>query len=761
MTIRRKLTVGVLTVFLVSFLLVSAVTLSIARHSLIQGVVDQMLVVADGYATDLDTQLQTFERVVRDLSRDILVATDEQSALAAKGDLYTNVNRFYFTGPDGSVQAQYPQSRVLAAFDYSVEPFWRELRETMEPSVSPLRRVYGYASFTFSAPVFADAETDREGIDPEAEDSSEEVLGFVHAAVSTDSMFESIREVVVGDSGYLFVVDERGRFLSHPTESELRSLSDLADDPDLAALEDNVRETGSGAGFYEGADGRRIVAFAPLGRAGWSLGVNASSAYFTANVDRAMLLLGIALALAAFLVSGFTYAVVGRMLSPVNALVDSISQVREGKFGEKVHLHGSDEITVLADAYNRMTDRLERSFQTIQEYSRTLENQVAERTEQLREANDALRADQQDMERQLAMARRVQQNLLPQRDDYPETDALSFATEYSSMDDIGGDFYDILEISPGVYGFLIADVSGHGMPAALITAMVKVSFHTNVEPGISTDEMLSKVNEEMLEFIGDLEYFVSAFFAIYDTRTRMLRYTNAGHHPALLIRSGSGEFEKLDSDGLFIGCFEDVPYSEESVEVVPGDRLVMFTDGIIEARDFTGEQYEYERFYETMRANLACSPQDFATRILDDVDRFIGHEDVGDDQAVFCVDFERGGPSEAGASKGEKRTEAVHSAATEWLKQNYRAAVHYYNERDYEEAIRLLTEIRRHFPENAKVTHTLGLAYFHSGQLEQALEFLRQAHERNRDNERYRKNLDFVSRRAALARTQTEEKHES
>lgn len=754
MTIRKKLTIGVLTVFLTSFTLVSVVTLTIARQSLMQGVIDQMLAVADGYATDLDTQLQTFERVVRDLSRDILVAADEQSALEAKGELYTNVNRFYFTDLDGDVRGSYPPNNVLSAFNYSGEPFWQELRRTNEPSMSSLRRVYGYPSFTFSAPVLAEPDSsDRESASASAQ-SSGDVAGFVHAAVSTDAMFQSIEDVNVGDSGYLFVVDERGRFLSHPTESSLRGLSDLADDPRLIALEEEVRDAGRGAGFYRAENGQRLVAFAPLGRAGWALGVNAPSSQFTGYVDRAMTLLVVALALAAFLATAFTYAIVGRMLSPVHTLVNSISQIRDGKFGEKVYVSGSDEIAVLADAYNDMTDRLQKSFRTIQDYSGTLENKVADRTEQLREANEALRNDQHEMERQLTMARRVQQNLLPQRHNYPQTDALNFATEYSSMDDIGGDFYDILTISPGVYGFLIADVSGHGMPAALITAMVKVSFHTNIEPGIGTADMLSRVNAEMLEFIGDLEYFVSAFFAIYDTHSGTLRYTNAGHHPALLLRGGSGEFEKLDSDGLFIGCFEDVPYAEESVRVEAGDRLVMFTDGIIEARDIAGELYEYDRFYESIRSNQAYSAQEFASRILDDVDRFVGDEDVGDDQAVLCIDFEQSGMPKSAASRGEKSPGTLRSADREWLKRNYRVAIHHYNEREYGQAIRVLAEIRRHFPDNAKVTHTLGLAHFHDGQIEASLEYLREAHERNRDNPRYRKNLDFVTRRAEMTRAE-------
>lgn len=612
--------------FLVSFALVAVLTISIARQSLTEAVVDQLLLVADGYAADLDTQLQTYERVVRDLSRDILVARTPRSALRAKADLYTGVARFHQTDLNGNVVAQHPENSVFGSYNYANESFWQELSDRAEPSMSGLRRVYGYPSFTFSAPVN----------DPEQGD---EVVSFVHAVVSSESLFSSVSGVVSGDDGYAFVVNERGRFLSHPTESTLSSVSDLADDSRLEELETLMTESNRGAGFYRENGRDYLIAFAPLEHAQWTLGVRAAAAQFTGVVDRAILLLGVVLAVAASLVSLATYALVGNTLRPVYTLVRSISDIGSENLGSKVEVAAEDEIGALANAYNDMIERLEASFHTIQEYSRTLEQTVADRTEQLRDANKALREDQRDIERQLTMARRVQQNLLPDKANYPRTESLKFASQYLSMDDVGGDFYDIIEVDKGVYGLLIADVSGHGMPAALITAMVKVSFHTNMYPGTHTDRIMAMVNDEMLEFIEDLVYFVSAFFAIYDTSTGILRYTNAGHHPALLVRAVDGTIDKLDTEGLFIGSFRDVAYEEKQLTVQPDDRLIMFTDGIVEARDAFEQFYEYHRFYDSIMRHLSLDPERFVDAVLDDVKKFVGKEEISDDQALFCVDF--------------------------------------------------------------------------------------------------------------------------
>ncbi|MFW6368606.1 MAG: SpoIIE family protein phosphatase, partial [Spirochaetota bacterium] len=644
MTIRRKLTIGVLTVFLASFALVSLGTILIARESLTQAVVEQMLLVADGYAEDLETRVETYERVARDLSRDILVARTRRSALKAKAELYTDVERFHQTDLDGNVIAQYPENSVFGVYNYEHEPFWRQLMEQREPSMSGLRRVYGYPSITFSAPVF----------DPERDDS---LVSFVHAVVSTDSLFHSVSRVVVGETGYAFVVDDRGRFLSHPTATGTRSVSELADDRRLEEIEMRMRESRRGAGFYRDAGSEYLIAFSPVEKAQWTLGVQVAARQLTGVVDRVILLLGLVLALAACVVSIATYALVGNTLRPVYALVKSIADVGTDNQGRKIEIAAEDEIGTLANAYNDMIERLEQSFHTIQEYSRTLEQTVADRTEQLRDANRALREDQRDIERQLTMARRVQQNLLPGKERYPKTDLLKFGSRYLSMDDVGGDFYDIIEVDKGVYGLLIADVSGHGMAAALITALVKVSFQTNMGPGAHTDRVLSTVNGDMLEYIEDLVYFVSAFFAIYDTETEVLRYTNAGHHPALLVRAEDGAIEQLDTEGLFIGSFRDVTYVEQQTGIHPHDRLIMFTDGIVEARDSFDQFYEYERFYGSIRRHIQLDPEAFVTAVLDDVKAFMGDEELSDDQAIFCVDFNPGEQSQEATRSSQGNTE--------------------------------------------------------------------------------------------------------
>jgi len=240
---------------------------------------------------------------------------------------------------------------------------------------------------------------------------------------------------------------------------------------------------------------------------------------------------------------------------------------------------------------------------------------------------------------ELEMARRVQQNLLPCSNDFIERKEFRVASRYISMEKLGGDIYDIIRVGRNGYGFLIADVSGHGVAAALITTMLKVSFSDNSGWGKDTADIVSEVNNEMTRLLGDLNYFATAFYGTLNLENAEFRYTNAGHHPVVLYKPSTSETILLQTPGSILGVFPESPFGSMSLTLDDGDRLLFFTDGLVESRNSQGVLYGMERMLAFIRKNSHLTPNVFVDLLIKDVNGFTGNLKADDDRAVLYVEF--------------------------------------------------------------------------------------------------------------------------
>ncbi len=270
----------------------------------------------------------------------------------------------------------------------------------------------------------------------------------------------------------------------------------------------------------------------------------------------------------------------------------------------------------------------------LNQYNVHLEDMVHKRTMELSSKNELMLRD-------LRMAQRVQQNIIPNEQRFPKSDNLEFGSKYLSMDDVGGDLYDIIRVSQKKYAFLIADVSGHGVPAALITTMAKVAYHSHTIPSRPPGEINFKVHQDLFHFIGDLEYYLTAYLGIIDLETGVFEYSNAGHHPALVYRHQTREIIPLDTEGILIGAVELGIFNSKSFVLQDQDRLIMYTDGIIEARNLEGELYDYDRLTQYIKAFGHLQTKDFVEKMIADVDQFCNGRPADDDRAVLCIDYSR------------------------------------------------------------------------------------------------------------------------
>ncbi len=228
---------------------------------------------------------------------------------------------------------------------------------------------------------------------------------------------------------------------------------------------------------------------------------------------------------------------------------------------------------------------------------------------------------------ELDIAHNVQQKLFPQKLDRLAT--LDYCGRCVPAHEVGGDYYDFLELAPGVIGFVLADVSGKGIAAALLMANLQGCFRSHAALALRSPRvLLSAVNRQFFESTPP-EKYATLFFGVYDERSRELRYANCGHPAPMLLRN-SGSTERLDPTGAVIGCFRDWDCQENIIRFTPGDVLVAFSDGVTEAGIESGEPFGEERLMEFLGTLARSSVTELVDSVIDTVHNATGGEQTDD-----------------------------------------------------------------------------------------------------------------------------------
>ena len=259
-----------------------------------------------------------------------------------------------------------------------------------------------------------------------------------------------------------------------------------------------------------------------------------------------------------------------------------------------------------------------------------LEN--AELTESIRKEI----AQRERLDRELEIARDVQQRLFPQK--LPVVRGLDFAGYCRPAQGVGGDYYDFVRLSDDCLGIAIGDVSGKGIAAALLMASLQASLRgQTIKPCVSLSEMVQNINRLVYDASSENRY-ATFFYAQYDPSSRLLRYVNAGHNAPLVYRFGNPQdVVRLDEGGTVIGLFPDFPYREASVALHSGDILVAFTDGISEAMNKREDEFGEEQLITGVREAKARTAADLISELLVSVDGFTAGARQHDDMTLVVV----------------------------------------------------------------------------------------------------------------------------
>lgn len=295
---------------------------------------------------------------------------------------------------------------------------------------------------------------------------------------------------------------------------------------------------------------------------------------------------------------------------PLHKLSQAVDELSSGNMETNVIIESKDEFGFLSEKFNEMVVNLKKAYKE-------------------KESLAALRHE-------LNVAKKIQTSILPKS--IPNLHNLEIAVNYYPMTQVGGDYYDFHVVDKNKIGIFIADVSGHGIPAAIIASMLKIAF--SIQSAFADDpaRLLSRINKSMLHNVGT--NFITASYIYLDLDTNIMTHAKAGHPSIYIHSSDTDEIREFNQKGKILGQFPEIHTETVEIPIKKGDRIVLYTDGIIEARNANDEMFGEDLLIGYIRKHNLMKPADFAKLVMNDVKSWIGNtiSNHNDDVTLMIID---------------------------------------------------------------------------------------------------------------------------
>ena len=265
--------------------------------------------------------------------------------------------------------------------------------------------------------------------------------------------------------------------------------------------------------------------------------------------------------------------------------------------------------------------------EVIETLIKNLENHLKD----AKNANTKLEEQNKQIQEELTLASELQMSLLPRN--IPEDLPIEFVSRYLPYTYIGGDFFDFIRLKDNRVCIMIADAAGHGITSALIISMFKISFEYYAMQLTDIEKIVTNVNREFCKSITHSDSYITGFFIVIDLETLKIQYLSAGH-PSMVLFRKTKEVENLNTDGFFIGMFENTKYEVKETILNPGDSIMLFTDGIIEVQDEKELPYGKQRLLDLIMENWDYSINEKINKILDDLILYSNRPTFDDDITI-------------------------------------------------------------------------------------------------------------------------------
>jgi sigma-B regulation protein RsbU (phosphoserine phosphatase) len=472
-------------------------------------------------------------------------------------------------------------------------------------------------------------------------DEAGNLAGVIATDITLESMVEQIVSLRLGQSGYAFLLDNSGTYIAHPQYDEPGFNTNPLEEAQGSWLEMLKGVVAGRYGAYQVTiDEEPFYGFAePLAETGWIFCIRVSIAEVTAPADEtkwkidedtgiaqqfirrglsdALLRFIIIFVVSAILVAGFSFFLSLTIIRPIEALAVNVRKIGKGDLDTVIVVQGKDEIADLGNAFNTM-------LADLKEYIHNLKTITAEK---------------ERINGELSAAADIQNDMLPRIfPQFSNPERLSLCAKMEPAKQVGGDFYDFfyLDEAKTRIVFVIADVSGKGVPAALFMVIAKTLLKTHMFHGLDPAETLARVNNLLCED-NTRSMFVTVFLSALDLKTGVLSYANGGHNPPLISLSGTPyRFMELKK-GLPLGMMEGSTYHLCEIPLHAGDKLYLYTDGVNEAMNLDDEQLGNARFLAKANEVRDLEPDQFDEAIRQAVAAFVGDAEQSDDITTVAI----------------------------------------------------------------------------------------------------------------------------
>lgn len=415
-------------------------------------------------------------------------------------------------------------------------------------------------------------------------------------------IIDAARNRHIGMNGFVVICDEEQNIVTDDGKYSGKSLSALGIDIDKNVVAANTVFEAEIAGkphycAYTFAEGYYIIGV-----------IEQSEALFMRNVSiYVSIFMEMIIFAALFILIYFLIKKV--IIDNLRKINNSLSQITDGNLNVMVDVRTNEEFASLSDDINHTVS--------------TLKTYISEA---------AARID-----KELEFAKQIQYSALPSVfPPYPGRKDFDIYARMITAKEVGGDFYDFYMLNDTTLAFLIADVSGKGIPAAMFMMRAKTIIKDLAESGLEIDEIFTKANKKLCEN-NDAGMFVTAWMGMLDLKTGLLKFVNAGHNPPLIGRF-KGEFEYLRvRGGMVLAGMEQVKYRKNEIQLNPGDKIFLYTDGVTEATDKNSTLYGEDRLLTVANLNIESGTKELCDTVKNDVDSFVGEADQFDDITMLCV----------------------------------------------------------------------------------------------------------------------------
>lgn len=456
------------------------------------------------------------------------------------------------------------------------------------------------------------------------------------------SEFNRIAVQPVGNTGYTIIYEKKTGIMRFHPNRELRNFDmhnwkDLL--PEFWALFEKSLSGNPGGGYYnwkdvDGVIRRKYMYMTPIEGTPFMVAATTYIGEFSkpaqetrARIEKATSDIGeevmktvnaiktnfMVLFLIMVLLVFYTSLFLSRMITnPILSLIEGSKAIGQGDMNYRVFVRTGDELEELANSFNIMAADLKKYLDYVRSTT----------------------AERERLQKELEIARNLQQRLLPHY--APSIRGLEIAASNIPAQEVGGDFYDFIPVDINSWGFVIADVSGKGMPAAIFMGLSRTIIRASTTGCQSLAQAIKQANELICRD-STSGMFVTLFYAVYDEDSRCLRYVNAGHIPPFLFRSSSDEVITLDARGIALGVIHGIDLKEEEIYLEKGDVIVCFTDGVTEAINEQNEPFGSQRLTEIVKANGNADVNTIVQAISSAVLEFAGHHRQFDDITLMVI----------------------------------------------------------------------------------------------------------------------------